>query len=98
LLESDWQKNIQAIEKQLKEELAPCSQLNCVKEVRTKGAIGVVELHEAIDTAWSQPLFSERGVWLRPFGKLVYLMPPFIIEKRELSQLTKAIFEVLEEI
>ena len=98
LLESPWEKNIQAIEKQLKDELAPCSQLSCVKEVRVKGAIGVVELHEPIDTAWSQPLFTERGVWLRPFGKLVYLMPPFVIKKDELSQLSKAIFEVLEKI
>ncbi len=96
LLESDWQKNIQAIEKQLKEELALCSQLHCVKEVRVKGAIGVVELHEPIDTTWSQPMFTERGVWLRPFGKLVYLMPPFVINEKELRQLTLAIFEVLE--
>ncbi|MCF6189568.1 MAG: adenosylmethionine--8-amino-7-oxononanoate transaminase [Cocleimonas sp.] len=98
LIESNWQENIQAIENQLKEELAPCRQLKCVKEVRTKGAIGVVELHESIDTVWSQPLFSERGVWLRPFGKLVYLMPPFIIKKDELSILTKAIFKVLEKV
>ncbi len=98
LIESNWQENIQAIEKQLKEELEICRQLDCVKEVRTKGAIGVVELYEPIDTAWSQPLFTERGVWLRPFEKLVYLMPPFVIKKDELSQLTKAIFEVLKKI
>ena len=96
LLESDWQSNVKAIEKQLNEELALCSELVCVKEVRVKGAIGVVELHEPIDTSWSQPLFTELGVWLRPFGKLVYLMPPFIINKDELSQLTKAIYEVLK--
>jgi len=98
LLESSWQKNVKAIEKQLKEELALCRQLGCVKEVRVKGAIGVVELHEAIDTAWTQPLFTERGVWLRPFGKLVYLMPPFVINESELRQLTSAVFEVLNKV
>jgi adenosylmethionine-8-amino-7-oxononanoate aminotransferase len=97
LLESDWQAKVKAIEKQLSEELAQCNQLECVKEVRVKGAIGVVELHEPIDTAWSQPLFTERGVWLRPFGKLVYLMPPFVINEDELGQLTSAVFEVLKE-
>jgi adenosylmethionine-8-amino-7-oxononanoate aminotransferase len=96
LLESNWQANVKAIEKQLKEELAICNQLDCVKEVRVKGAIGVVELHEPIDTVWSQPLFTERGVWLRPFGKLVYLMPPFVINEEELRQLTSAVCEVLK--
>jgi len=98
LLESSWQKNIKVIEKQLGVELAACNQLACVKEVRVKGAIGVVELHEPIDTAWSQPLFTERGVWLRPFGKLVYLMPPFIIQPEELKQLTIAVFDVLKKL
>ncbi|MEE9310421.1 MAG: adenosylmethionine--8-amino-7-oxononanoate transaminase [Cocleimonas sp.] len=98
LLESNWQANVQTIEKQLQEELAHCSNLACVKEVRVKGAIGVVELHEPIDTAWSQPLFTERGVWLRPFGKLVYLMPPFVINEKELRQLTSAIYEVLKKL
>ena len=98
LLETNWQANVKSIEKQLREELARCSQLDCVKEVRVKGAIGVVELHEPIDTAWSQPLFTERGVWLRPFGKLVYLMPPFIINKNELKQLTTAVYEVLNKL
>jgi len=98
LLESDWQANVKTIEKQLKKELALCSQLECVKEVRVKGAIGVVELYESIDTAWSQPLFTELGVWLRPFGKLVYLMPPFVINEEELRQLTSAVFEVLRKL
>ncbi len=98
LLKSNWQNKVKTIEKQLQQELAACKQLDCVKEVRVKGAIGVVELHEPIDTTWSQPLFSERGVWLRPFGKLVYLMPPFIIESDELTQLTSAVFEVVSQL
>jgi len=98
LLASNWHYKVQSIEKQLKNELIPCRQLACVKEVRIKGAIGVVELFEPIDTAWSQPLFTKRGVWLRPFGKLVYLMPPFIITQKELGQLTQAVCEVLEKL
>lgn len=96
LLESPWKERVSQIECQLKEELSLCAALNCVKEVRVKGAIGVVELHEPIDTAWSQPHFTERGVWLRPFGKLVYVMPPFIIKEKELSIITSAIYSVLK--
>ena len=95
LLESPWQARIQRIETQLTEELKPCQALDCVREVRVKGAIGVVELNEPIDTQWSQPLFTELGVWLRPFGKLVYVMPPFIISETELEKITSAIYAVL---
>ena len=98
LLKSPWQNTIQRIETQLKTELAPCRQLKAVKDVRVKGAIGVVELQQPIDSRWSQPRFSKHGVWLRPFGKLVYLMPPFIITEDELTQLTSAIYQVLKEI
>ncbi len=98
LLSSPWQKRVEGISKQLESELESCNQLDCVKEVRVKGAIGVVELHETIDISWSQARFTERGVWLRPFGKLVYVMPPFIIEAAELTQLTQSIIEVLKEL
>lgn len=98
LLESPWQENVCAIQQQLEQGLKPCRQLKTVKEVRVKGAIGVVELYEPIDIKWSQPLFTELGVWLRPFGKLVYLMPPFIITKDELKQLTSAVCEVVAKI
>jgi len=98
LLASDWQKSVLAIEAQMKQELLPCKQLAVVKDVRVKGAIGVVELHEPIDISWSQPRFTELGVWLRPFGKLVYIMPPYIIKKSELTTLSDAIFSVLNEL
>lgn len=91
----DWQTQVASIESQMKSELAACDELDCVREVRVKGAIGVVELHEAIDIRWSQPRFTELGVWLRPFGKLVYIMPPYIIDNKELGILTKAIYQVL---
>ena len=97
LLASNWQKNINNIEQQLTRELAPCANLALVKEVRCKGAIGVVELHQPVDMNWMQPRFVELGVWIRPFGKLVYLMPPYIIKKAELSQLTQAIYQVVSE-
>ena len=97
LLESDWKKNVFAIEQQLKQELAPCAQLDSVKEVRCKGAIGVVELYHPIDIYWMQPRFVELGVWVRPFNKLVYLMPPYIISKEELRKLTQAVYQVVQE-
>ena len=98
LLNSSWQQRVNNIAKQLQSELQQCKQLDCVKEVRVKGAIGVVELYEPIDTNWSQPKFTAKGVWLRPFGKLVYLMPPFIIKEDELRQLTQSIYDVLSEL
>ncbi len=97
LLESNWQTNIDRLSTQLRDELAICSELDCVKEVRVKGAIGVVELHQSLDTVWSQPQFTKRGVWLRPFGKLVYLMPAYIMQKQHLTTLTRSIYEVLSE-
>jgi len=95
LLNSPWEANVMAIEKQLTDELAPCQSYDVVHEVRVKGAIGVVELKEPIDIPWAQKHLTELGVWLRPFGKLVYLMPPFIIKKEELTQLTSAIVKLV---
>ena len=95
LLESPWKQWVKSIEEQLTLELRNCNKLDVVKEVRVKGAIGVVELHEPIDTVWSQKQFTAEGVWLRPFGKLVYVMPPFIINPQELKLITTAIFNIL---
>ncbi len=97
LLESNWQQNIATIEQQLKTELAPCAELDIVKDVRCKGAIGIVELHHPVDIFWMQPRFVELGVWIRPFNKLVYLMPPYIITPNELSKLTQAVYQVVKE-
>ena len=96
LLQSyDWQSAVGAIEAQLKRELEPCRTLPAVKDVRVLGAIGVVELHQPVDMKIVQPKFVEQGVWLRPFGRLVYTMPPYIVEPEQLSQITGAIYKIV---
>ncbi|MDQ6960816.1 MAG: adenosylmethionine--8-amino-7-oxononanoate transaminase [Mariprofundaceae bacterium] len=94
LLASPWQKRVAAIEHQLKEELAPCLNLPQVADVRVMGAIGVVEMRNPVDMKQVQPMFVEKGVWIRPFGKLLYIMPPYVISPDDLSCLTSAICEV----
>ncbi|MGD1952350.1 MAG: adenosylmethionine--8-amino-7-oxononanoate transaminase [Leptolyngbyaceae cyanobacterium] len=91
ILESyDWQSKIQAIETQLKTELAPCYDSPHVKDVRVLGAIGVIELHQPVEMNIMQTRVVDHGVWLRPFGRLLYTMPPYIIEPDQLSYITKA--------
>ena len=87
---SDWQTKIRLIEAQLKAELAPCCESPLVKDLRVLGAIGVVELHDPVDMAVLQSQVVDHGVWLRPFGKLLYTMPPYIIEPSELRCITQA--------
>ena len=94
LLDSDWQGRVQSIETQLKTSLAPCAKLPSVAEVRVLGAIGVVEMKQAVDLTRVQQRFVEAGVWIRPFGKLVYLMPPYITQPAELDRLCAAILEL----
>jgi len=94
LLDSPWQERVTAIESQLKEELTPCLNLPQVVDVRVLGAIGVVELKNPVDMKQVQPIFVEKGVWIRPFGRLLYIMPPYVISPDDLSCLTRAICEV----
>ncbi len=95
LLDNDWSAQVSRIERQLREELESCRQLPAVADVRVLGAIGVVELHQPVQLADIQPKFVERGIWVRPFGKLVYVMPPYIIQPDELRQLTEGIHQVV---
>lgn len=93
LVNAPWQTRIATIEAQLRAELEPCRGLSGVADVRVLGAIGVVEMKEAVDMAAAQEFFVERGVWIRPFGKLVYVMPPYVIGREDLSALTSAIHD-----
>lgn len=95
LLESEWQARIQQIERKLKELLSPCEALSQVAEVRCLGAIGVIEMKAPVDMASIVPQFVDAGIWVRPFGKLVYLMPPYVISDTELEQLCETLVEVL---
>lgn len=94
LLSFNWQVNIKRIEQQLKEELEPCRQLFAVADVRIKGAIGVVEVKQPVNMQQLQAAFVEAGVWVRPFNKLVYIMPPYIISTEELTLLSLSLIHI----
>jgi adenosylmethionine-8-amino-7-oxononanoate aminotransferase len=94
LLASDWELKIRHIESVLKEKLFPSVTLSSVADVRVLGGIGVVEMKEPVDVAVMQRHFVDAGVWVRPFGKHVYLMPPYIIDDRDLWTLCDAVVYV----
>jgi len=96
LLKSPWQERINRIEGELTEGLEPCNRLESVADVRVLGAIGVVEMKQAVDMKTIQQSFVDAGVWVRPFGKLVYLMPAFVITTTELNTLTSAVCDVIK--
>ena len=96
LLGSDWEHNIRRIQAGLERGLAPCRTLRQVREVRVLGAIGVVELQHPVNLPAITEAFVDAGVWLRPFGRLVYLMPPYIIADNDLERLTAAVVQVVQ--
>ena len=97
LLSRPWEKDIKRIEDLLIRGLSIRWANPLVKDVRVLGAIGVVEMKEPVDMEVIQEKFVNRGVWLRPFGKLVYTMPPYIINDEDLKQITNAMVEVIAE-
>ena len=95
LISQDWQSNIQRIETQLRTALTPLQSLEYVYEVRVLGAIGVVELTFNVDMKTLQQEFVRRGIWVRPFGKLIYVMAPYVITSHELKTLLEQLVEVV---
>jgi len=95
LLESDWHSQVMHIQSRLNHLLAGCRDLPQVAEVRNLGAIGVVEMKQAVDMKSITHQFVDAGVWMRPFGKLVYMMPAYIIDDESLEFLCAAVVDVV---
>ncbi|WP_163832629.1 adenosylmethionine--8-amino-7-oxononanoate transaminase [Spartinivicinus ruber] len=93
-----WQAQVVQLAATMEASLAPCRAFANVVDVRVLGAIGVVELAQPVDMKVIQPLFVEAGVWVRPFGKLVYIMPPYIMEQEDCQLLCKAIYQVVSKL
>ncbi len=98
LLDSPWQQRVRAIEQQLLEGLEPCRNHAAVADIRVLGAIGVIEMKEAVDVPKIQAYLIEQGVWLRPFGKLIYAMPPFVMNQADVKVLTDAMCGCIAEV
>jgi len=96
LLSTPWQEKVERIESQLIHDLSPCMKFPQVKDVRVLGAIGVIEMNQPVDIANIQKRLVDKGVWIRPFGNLIYTMPPYIINKEDLTQLTTSMVQVIE--
>ena len=95
LLNEDWQSNIARIERVLKQQIELFIHLDTVADTRVLGAIAVVEMKQPVQLAEIQRQFVARGIWVRPFGRLVYVMPPFIMSNQDLESLMQGIYEVL---
>lgn len=98
LLSQPWQRTVQRLGDELASGLAPAADHEQVAQVRTLGAIGVIELNNPVDLAQVTPMFLDRGVWIRPFGKLVYAMPPYIMNSEDVATLTAAMVDVVAQL
>ncbi len=98
LLSQDWQSNVLAMQQTLNEVLAPATEIATVADVRVLGGIGVVEMRAAVDIAAVQRALIKRGIWVRPFGRLVYVMPPFIMTSEQLRELGTGVVAALREL
>jgi adenosylmethionine-8-amino-7-oxononanoate aminotransferase len=98
LVSQPWQQTLKRLHSELTAGLAPALELPNVVDVRTLGAIGVIELDKPVDMAVVQQMFVDRGVWVRPFGKLVYTMPPYIMETDDVATLCQAMVDTCADI
>lgn len=98
LLAGPWQENVQRLEREMTKGLAEARKLDSVADVRVLGGIGVIEMNEAVDMGVIQQLFVDHGAWVRPFGKLVYVMPAYIMPAEELELLCKIMVDVVSTI
>ena len=94
----NYESIVKEIEKSLKDQLKKFTSFNFVKEVRVKGAIGVIELFILTkkDIVWLRKNFIKNGVWLRPFGNIVYFTPPLLISKKDLKYLTQTTYQIFK--
>jgi adenosylmethionine-8-amino-7-oxononanoate aminotransferase len=93
---NDWKKQVDDLNKGLTRLLTPAVALPYVEDVRVLGAIGVIQVTQAVDLGIIQKMFVAEGIWVRPFGKLVYVMPPFIMSQEDLATLCNGMLRVLE--
>ncbi len=97
LLESSWQSRVAAMEETFAAHLSPCAEWHGVADVRYKGGIGVLELEKPVNMPSITQRFVDKGIWVRPFGKLVYVMPPYIIQQDDLEQLLSSMKDCVAE-
>ena len=95
LMTGEWQTQVMAIQSLLAEHLSLARTLEGVKDVRVLGAIGVIELEEAVDMSVIQDMFVRAGVWIRPFGRLVYTMPPYVCKKEDVVKIAQTMCQVV---
>ena len=96
LVESNWKKRVTEIEAVLTDQLMPLKDHQSIFDVRVLGAIGVIEFNDALDMKKTQEKLIDSGVWLRPYGKLLYTMPPFVITDEELIIITQAMAAIVD--
>jgi adenosylmethionine-8-amino-7-oxononanoate aminotransferase len=92
---SDWKRQVDGINKGLKSLLEPAKALAYVEDVRVLGAIGVIQVTQAVDLGIIQKMFVNEGIWVRPFGKLVYVMPPYVMSPEDLALLCNGMLRAL---